>query len=294
MPRTEIDPQLPYIQIHRSVGPKAAQLAPVLALSYQHVRGAMDILWESLADRRVLAGKVAVILTDTEARARLRMAFGQEVDPGLLALAGFFESAVDGWRVRGMSRYTNAEARRLKRACGDPEPTQGGSSGVPSAPSGGTAGVPREVHGGTTGVPEEHPDPAKARGERRDVRDERQEARADSGEPAAPPAGPLVFEPPDTPPEAWSGHDFERWFQCRRQAAGLPAERQRPNGRALSAWWSAALGTPGIDVQVLKGAVYTFGKDKHWEHATPPFPFRAFMSQWDKYAAAEVARASGG
>ena len=114
----EIDPQLPYIQVSRGSAAQAAQLAPALGLSYQHTRGALLILWESLADRRLLAEalakKKAIILEPAELKTRLSMAFGKEIDPGLLVIAGFLEPLEGGaHRVRGMSRALGTEGARL-------------------------------------------------------------------------------------------------------------------------------------------------------------------------------------
>lgn len=124
----KIDPQLPYIQVARGSAAPAAQLAPALGLSYQHTRGALLILWESLADRRLLgaalASEQAVVLDEAETRARLSLAFGKEIDPSLLVVTGFLERRQDGrYRVRGMSRALGVEEERLaKRGQPRPEP----------------------------------------------------------------------------------------------------------------------------------------------------------------------------
>jgi hypothetical protein len=207
--------------------------------------------------------------TDRVSLTVLRGMFGADVTEGLVAF-GFIAPDGLAFRVRGADRYL-----RVRKAQSDAGKATRAKLKLSSSSA--LAGVEQPTNPALT-----------ANSEQRTASNEQRAAVED--QPLH--AGPLVFEPPDSPPDAWSAQDFERWFQCRRQAAGLPAERQRPHPRALSTWWSAALGTPGITVEVLKGAVYAFGKDRHWEHATPPFPFRAFMSQWDKYAAAEVARAA--
>lgn len=102
---------------------------------------------------------------------------------------------------------------------------------------------------------------------------------------------PRTVEPPTTPPEDWTGEDFERWCQSRRQAAGLIPEKHHPH-RGLASWWSAATMTPGVTVAALKAAFLAFGSDPFWEKQG--FPFRAFLSQWDKYTRAEVQHAAAG
>lgn len=112
MARREINPQMPFIQVDQNVGARAAQLAARIGVSYQHARGALDIFWESLADRRILAGKTKVILTPGDCLERLRLAFGCPVDIQTMVSAGFLEVDPEGFRVRGMSRYLKAEAKR--------------------------------------------------------------------------------------------------------------------------------------------------------------------------------------
>jgi hypothetical protein len=94
---------------------------------------------------------------------------------------------------------------------------------------------------------------------------------------------PVVVVEPETPPDAWTGEDFWQWAQWKRQEAHLVVERRHPDTRKLSSWYSSALGTLGGDIEALKEAFYRFGDDKHWQSATPPLPFAAFMSQWDRF-----------
>lgn len=113
--RGEIDPQVPFIQVHRSVGPKAASLAQVLKVTYQHARGSLDVFWEGLADRRILAGKSELMLTAKELETRLLLAFGQPVDLDHLVHLGLLEPRDGRYRVRGMSRYLVMEASRVAK-----------------------------------------------------------------------------------------------------------------------------------------------------------------------------------
>lgn len=94
---------------------------------------------------------------------------------------------------------------------------------------------------------------------------------------------PLHVERPTKPPGSWDCDDFWQWAQFVRQSNGLLVERRRPNPRKLSSWWSAALMTPGVSVERLMSGFYAFGKSKHWEGTDPPYPFAAFMNQWDDF-----------
>lgn len=268
---SEIDPQLPFIQVHRSSAAMGAALAPLLGITYQHARGALVLFWESLADRRLLAKALLlpvpmVVLDDKECQRRLQVAFGVQVPPELAATVGILELQNDAkWRVRGMSRYLDAERARLRKKSSATQPAQGSNPGA-------------------TGVrpPSDPPsDPTKARGERREVRGEREDLKGDSTHAASEKARlPVVVTPPEKPPDAWDGEDFWRWAQCQRQDAGLIAEH-RP--RDLSAWYSAALGMISGDVGRLKECFLRFGDDKYWQQQTPKLPFRGFMSQWDRF-----------
>jgi hypothetical protein len=110
---------------------------------------------------------------------------------------------------------------------------------------------------------------------------------------AAPPPPPKPPTPvaatvtaPTTPPETWGGMDFWAWAQDRRRAGGYLPERP-PNPRKLSAWYSAALMTPGVTARRLKDGFYRFGESSHWAGADPPYPFAAFMSQWEQFTRPE-------
>lgn len=313
----EIDPHLPYIQVHRSVAHMAAQLAPLLEVSYQHARGGLDVLWETLADRRILAKALAlpkpmVLLGDPECRRRLRLAFGRPVEPDTLETVGALERQPDGqWRVRGMSRYIDAE---LARHAAQAERSKGGKSRAQSAQ--------RDAHGRLVTAPPPAPaagapageqlavswsaagrqlvtPPAgdllkpssEVRGERREARGETEKARGNGGPPPSKPTkewGPVVVTPPDTPPEHWLGEDIWRWAQCRRQAAGFVAETNRPAG--LGGWWTAVRLTPGVTVARVKEAFYAFGESEHWRAKN--YPFAGFMAQWAQFMPPEVPRAA--
>ncbi len=106
-------------------------------------------------------------------------------------------------------------------------------------------------------------------------------------EAAPPPAAAFVIEPPTGDPADWTGQDFWRWVQGRRQASGLVAERW-PRPEALSRWWSAVRMVV-TDVARLQEAFYRYGADKFWEAKTPPHPWSGFQSEWQKYVPQEFA-----
>lgn len=129
MSRQAPDPQIPFIQVDRSSGQRAALVASACGLSPQFARGAMLAFWESFGDRRylakiIMAGGEAIVLTGKELAVRLRMAFGQGLDPAVLIEAGFLEPIYGGgsggdathFRVRGASRLLKTERGRLIRA----------------------------------------------------------------------------------------------------------------------------------------------------------------------------------
>lgn len=98
---------------------------------------------------------------------------------------------------------------------------------------------------------------------------------------------PRMVTEPDTPPDEWTGEEFWRWAQWKRQeAAGLPAERL-PDFRKLGVWWSSA--RMGHATNALQEAFLRFGDDPYWQGKTPPLPFGGFMSQWDRFVPAKKA-----
>lgn len=266
MARTEIDPQLPFIQVHRSAGAMAAQLAPLLNVTYQHARGGLDVFWEGLADRRVLARGLAlpkpmVVLDDAECRQRLQLAFGMELPPKLAETVGILEALEDQkWRVRGMSRYLEAERTRLAKKRGTTPEAAGSDPGA----------TPYVHRGGTPVPPTSYP--GEERGERKEeiVKDVRT------------PTGPIVVTPPSTATDQWLAEDFWRWAQSRRQDANLVAEKF-PQPVKLSGWYTNALQALSGDVDRLCEAFLSYGDDKYWQRQAPPLPFAGFMSQWERF-----------
>lgn len=115
---------LPYAQVDRAVKPKAATLATMLGVTYQHVMGGLLEFWESCGDPRVLEALIRkgvreVVLPREEVSGRMLVAFGKPVDLDACRHLGLLEARGDLFRVRGMSRYLGPiEARLEARAQG--------------------------------------------------------------------------------------------------------------------------------------------------------------------------------
>lgn len=272
----EIDSQIPFIKVHRNVARLAASLAPTLSVSYQHVRGSLDVFWESLADRRILAKALAraapmVVLDATEVTNRLWLAFGMKVELSLMIAAGVLEALPEAgmYRVRGMSQYIEMEAERLAEL--DRNRAGGRSRALaPRLASGRfTAGAlagDRLVTPPASDQPATSQTPAsdQVRGERREVRGETREVKGDSSTPA---------------------DEFWRWAQDLRVRAGCVREAP-PEPRTLSGWYSVAMLELNGDDGRLREGWLAFGDDEHWQRAKPACPFRAFMNAetgWRRY-----------
>jgi hypothetical protein len=285
-----IDPQLPYIQVARGVAAKAAQLAARCQADYYRVRGVLDCFWEELADRRVLLkaiqGPGCVVVTLEQAEAGICKPIGASIAD--VIQAGFLEARPDGYRVRGMSRYLDAERLRLGR--------KGGSTPLrpPFDPPATPPPVPLQGGSEATDV-------------RRETRDGRRKTEGEEEAPPPPvlkvvePEDPLAtltpaqrhqqLEPPDASRrEDWTRQDFWRWAQCaRRDRARLVVEKW-PNDVTFRAWWGDARALASVDA--LQAAFVTFGDDSKWQRATPPLPFAAFMSQFTNYLPQGAAHAA--
>lgn len=87
----------------------------------------------------------------------------------------------------------------------------------------------------------------------------------------------VVVTEPTAPPSAWSGADFWRWFQSKRQKAGFTAEKYPRTDP--SHWFSQAMAVVEGDVELLKEAVLRFGDDRYWQAKDPPLPWAGFTSQ---------------
>lgn len=111
---------LPFTQADRAMKAKAAQLASAIGVSYQHALGSLLEFWDGCGDPRELErllslGQEAVVLEADEVVLRFKLASGKEVEPRLMAAAGFLESVGgESFRVRGMSRFFEPIKRRLQ------------------------------------------------------------------------------------------------------------------------------------------------------------------------------------
>lgn len=104
---------------------------------------------------------------------------------------------------------------------------------------------------------------------------------------------PSVPEKPVKDDELWEADDFWAWAQAKRLEDGLACER-KPNENATSAWWSAVR-MAGFSPKALRLGFVTFANDPYWSDPArkPAVPFKAFVSQWDRFVTQEaVAHAS--
>lgn len=286
MGKGEIDPQLPFIQVHRSAGAKAAQVAPALGVTYQHARGAMEVVWESLCDRRLFIDRATgqvkekIVLPEREIRLRLKMAFGKDVDLDPFILAGFLEEDSPGhYRIRGMSMYLNAERGRLSKkhppgTSETPDPDSGHTRVPPRSDPGPTGDATREPLESDSGATRVSPDRPKTK-----------EVRPKTLKPPPPPT-------PSEQPKGGGGGGFEEippsepqllttlidgedvsypfseigiWvvFQCMREAlnrrypGSYPPEGCKP--RDWVRWFSRA---KGVGAEPMLNAYWTYLRDK--------------------------------
>jgi hypothetical protein len=115
---------LPFVQVDRSVKQKAAMLAGALDVTPQHALGSLVQWWDLNGEPREIERLVeatpdgespAVVVTRDDAVMRFRLASGRDVDPLALVHLGFLAPLPDGrFRVRGMSRYIEPVAARLR------------------------------------------------------------------------------------------------------------------------------------------------------------------------------------
>lgn len=99
-----------------------------------------------------------------------------------------------------------------------------------------------------------------------------------------PPAVPVNFiqdvTPPTSEPVDWTGDDFWRWYQSKRQKVGFVAEKP-PRPEKLGPWWSNVRMV--VSTEMLREGAIRFSEDQYWQRKDPPLPFQAFMSQWERY-----------
>lgn len=212
--------------------------------------------------------------------------FGEHANPKTLSALctfSFLEAQTDSWRVRGAKRYLRIQDARVEAGKASAARPRNDRGQLLSSKSPASAGDPHQQT--TSSTPNtEHRTPIETK-----------EEEAPPSPKASPPARELppaigaTVTPPDTPPDVWTGPDFEAWAQSIRVKNGLLAERPS-NHRKLSAWWSTCLMTEGVTPRALMAGFIEFGQSDHWEHSKPPYPFAAFMAQWTDYTIPEVRR----
>lgn len=120
--QSDSDP-LPFVQVDRSAKPRAALLAGELGVTPQHALGSLVEWWDLNGDPRDLERIVeatapgedpAVLVSAEEAKIRFRLASGKSIEPVALVHLGLLEPVGERYRVRGMSRYFEPVAARLR------------------------------------------------------------------------------------------------------------------------------------------------------------------------------------
>lgn len=297
MASEELDSQLPYIQIHRSVGAKAAHLAALASAPYHLVRGVLECFWESLADRRVLQKALAsdgcIVLTRAEIMNRLCRLISPSCTPDDIEMVGFIEAfpaRVGSYRVRGMSRYLQAEATRASKKGKLPQ----GLTPVLPLPDPGVS----ESDPGATPVPPGS-DPPEERGERKEERgkteDKKQKRREERSKPKQV-SLPEMPPKPETERKSTPASEVWAYFVERRnerlEDLGLdPSKHElRPNWGHIAAQVEHWHTHVAEDVEVAKGTtrlmITQFLEDPYWASATDnrsgapePYPWGALASE---------------
>jgi hypothetical protein len=256
----------PFLAITLDAKRKAALVASALGLNRGDICWGLLELWEFTwrEDRAVVSGM------------ELRAFFGSNGElTAALCEFEFLEPQEGGWRVRGAEKWLKvrvaqresgkAHAGNLKRGR---EPGRPGES--KEAVPGCLPALPGEEPAGSAPAltpSTQHPAPSTLK---------EATAGAVAQQPPKETLAVVVTEP-TTPPDTWSGEDFWRWFQARRQSAGFVSERPPRGG--VSRWYSQAMATVGGNVETLKEAVLRFGDDRFWQAKDPPLPWQGFASQ---------------
>jgi hypothetical protein len=87
---------------------------------------------------------------------------------------------------------------------------------------------------------------------------------------------------PPTSADETGGAGFFAWVQQKRHAAGLARDRLvKPE--AIASWYSAASMELNGDEDRLRAGYERFTTDGYWGRQKPPWPFNAFMKQWEDF-----------
>lgn len=267
---------LPWIQVAKEFpkSPEAIALGHALGVGRHAAVGMAAEFWAWAADHAPdgrVDGALATLVVDEAVGWRGPKSFAEAMTE-----SGLMEKDERGLRIVGWDRYADAlrraaesaeRSRNRRRTRSEPEPN---AERTQTERKTNAVGTQTELH----------------KSQSQNQTEIQKEAAAAPKENL-----PRVVEPPTAPPDTWTGSDFERWAQSRRQAAGLVPEKHHPPG-PLATWFNAATMTPGVTVAALKAGFLAFGADAYWEKQG--FPFRAFVSQWDKYTRKESKRAATG
>lgn len=218
--------------------------------------------------------------TDTVKAPHLAGFFGpsEALAPALMAFGFLADDGAGGYRVRGADKYL-----RITRA-----QSEAGKNSTSNLRKGAGGGAGEDLRVGPPSQPGTQPGPTSGSAP---ALTPNTEHRAPSTSPTTSEKAALrlwVVKPPTTPPDEWTGDDFWKWAQSRRQAGGYAPEKM-PKA-PLGGWWTEV--RSHVDAEVMKDAFNAFGNDLHWEKADPPFPWAAFVKQLDKYLPKGAIRAA--
>ena len=300
---------LPYTQIDRAVAPKVALLAAKIQVSTQHAKGSLIDFWELNGDPRVLedlvrAGKTEVVLDRAEITRRFELASGGKIlEPEYLVTLGILEArGADTYRVRGMSRFfAPVVARERNRQNG----SIGGRNSVQARVEKFGSAVP--IRSSDTSTPPSSPpsshreaptkrndDPLR---ERFDVASRGGQAKSNTAfsdqrsainiEKKKKKNGNFQEELPNVPPKpprAMSPQEqvMDDFKEARKMAFDELGKPVEPDEEHHPAFVNAAL-EPILKVcrgDLVKASIVVteFFHDKWAAGLSPPFPFRAFVS----------------
>lgn len=300
--RSSSDP-LPFTQLDRTARARAATLAGPLGVSHQHALGSLVWFWDLCGEPRELERLLAqgvdrVIVSAEVVERRLKLAFGQQVDPALLVDAGLLEAVgADQYRIRGMSRFFDAIKTRLEaRAKG----ARGGkASAAARQAKNGTARpsrtTPEQTHvgSGPASIQLKHQveqvvEPTRSSGSSRteaaaqaDAKQNEPEDRGQRSETVTD----LLLQAPEA--EKSPSHDplpaeaFARRAQDRRVELGYVEERPDEFAKGLGPWFSEAMLKLNGDQGRLWQAFEEFLLDPYW--VGRKCPFAAFRKRWETW-----------
>jgi hypothetical protein len=297
--QNDSDP-LPFVQVDRSIDPKAVNFAKLVKIPFDHALGSLVQWFRQNAEPRqlqkVLAetpeGNEARLVLDADAlRRRFRVSTGFEVEPLDLVEIGLVEQLDEGFRVRGMSRYFEPLRRRKHRR----EAGAKGGKASAAARAGGEAPGQADAQAPAQA-------PAQANG-KQEIRDQRTEVRGKrsetplAGEPKKPRKKPQPTLPgiPEPPPKAralsWQEELYAVFVERRADALmQLGEDEPAPEEHPGPAFVNMALGPmfEGMPVELRAGSwgdlLECYFKSPNAGAKRFPFRYLCAGGVWRKHA----------